>query len=212
MTHKRTWIQRHRRVEDCLQVLRSLDSRTLQRRAGRLSIETQIETPVGFYMPNRTALLFDEAGACFTNGQYNGCVFVLATGVEYGLRKLLNSPKSRRLNKLIQDGVDTGNITAGEADVLGELRNYRNQATHSDIARLAVGIRLSRQSVKLTPHGEESTSEWEEFEPQSQSDMETAVHLAAEEKVGELFLKVREAMYEIFDRYSSPNRSRDAQC
>ncbi len=37
---------------------------------------------------------------------------------------------------LIQDGVDAGFIAVVEADVLRELKAYRNQATHSDIARL----------------------------------------------------------------------------
>ena len=141
--------QRKRTIEECASILRALDERTLQRRAERLSAEIPIELAIDYEIPHRTDQVFDEAGRCITNGLYNGCVLVLATGVEHGLRMLLKASKRRRLNYLIQDGVDAGFITVGESDVLRELKNYRNQATHSDIARLASGLKLSRQTAWL---------------------------------------------------------------
>lgn len=200
MDETRTWTQRERTVEESAKILHALDARTLQRRAIRLSIEIPIELPLGYEIPHRTTQLFDEAGACYTNGQYNGCILVLATGVEDGLRKLLKASQSRRLHKLIQDGVNVGIIKVEEANVLLELKDYRNQATHSDIVALASGLKLSHQTVRLTQHGAEASSDWEDFEPESQSDMETAVALRAERKVGDIFAKVREVVYDIFDR------------
>ena len=96
--------------------------------------------------------------------------------------------------------MNAGVIKVEEAKVLLELKNYRNQATHSDIVRLASGLKLSQQTAQLTQHGAGASSDWEEFEPESQSDMETAVALRAERKVGDIFAKVREVVYDIFDR------------
>ena len=74
MDPTRRWIEKQRSVEECLEVLRSLDTRTLRRRVERLSLITRVEIPFGAHLPNRTNHLFDEAKACFTNGEYNGCV------------------------------------------------------------------------------------------------------------------------------------------
>lgn len=209
MTQERTWIQRHRSVGECLQILRRLDARSLQRRAERLSIEAQIVTPAGHCMPNRTVQLFDEAGACFTNGQYNGCVLVLATGVEHGLRKLLKSSKNRLLHELIQDGVNTGVVTDAEADVLQKLKGYRNDATHSNIDQLATRTILWRQTAILTNWGVKASSDWEKIVPETQDHKEIASDLAAERKVGELLVQVREILHDIFDRYSAQVRNLD---
>lgn len=205
---RKSW-QPKRTISECAVILRSLDARTIQRRAERLSAEIPILPSIGFEIPHRTDQLFDEAGRCFTNGMYNGCVLVLATGVEHGLRELLKASKRSHLYTLIEDGVKTGFISVAESHVLKELTDYRNQAVHSDIARLASGLKLSRQDARLQPCGVETSSDWEEFEPESQSDMEIAVDLREENRVGELFAKVREVVYDIFDRYSASRRSQE---
>jgi len=104
-------------------------------------------------MANRTVGLLDEAGACFTIGQYTGCVLALATAVEHGLRELFDQPKSFKLNKLIRVGVDALVINEAEADVLRALKNYRNQVTHSDIDDLAKGTTFRRQTTNMTIGG-----------------------------------------------------------
>ena len=55
----------------------------------------------------------------------------------------------------------------------------------------------------------EASPNFEGFKPESQFDMETAVDLRAEKRVCELFGKVREVVYDIFDRHSAFSRSRE---
>ena len=200
MNESKGWSGRAKSVEECAIVLRLLDENTLQRRAERLSIELQFETAPWFRMPNRTTDLLDEAGACFTNGQYTGCVLALATGAEHGLRELLNQPKTFKLNKLIQVGFDALVVTAAEADVLRALKSYRNQVTHSDIDDLAAGTTLQRRAANLTKRGTEVVSEWETIIPESQDHKEIASDLAAERKVGDLLVNVNEVLHDIFGR------------
>lgn len=153
----------------------------------------------------------DEAGACFTNGQYTGCILCLATAVEHGLRELLIMDKRSSLLKLIEEGVERGVVNSSEGVVLHALREYRNYATHSRIDNLAAGKTLQRQRVVLTEHGMMTSSDWEEFEPEFQYEKEIAADLSAEGKVGDLFIKVREIVYDICDRYPALARSEGPQ-
>lgn len=203
MAQRRTWSQRQGSVERCLQVLRLLDERSIQRRAERLSIETHIETPEDFAMPNRTAELIDEAGACFTNGQYTGCILALAAGIEHGFRTMRGLERKRALGGLIGAGVSCGYINNSEAEILLRLREYRNDAIHSNVDGLSAGKRLVRQSALRNEKGEILGSVQEEFAPESQDEKEIAASLSAEDKVGDLFVRAREAVYDIFDRYSA---------
>ncbi len=201
------WSQRARSVEECATILQTLDARTLQRRAERLSIEGQIQTEIRFDMANRTADLLDEAGACFTIGQYTGCVLALATGVEHGLRELLDQPKAIKLNKLIQVGVDALIVTDAEAKVLQALKDYRNQVTHSDIDELAAGTTLRRSTANFKTSGVEVVSDWETIIPESQDHKEIASDLAAERIVGTLLVNVNHVVHDIFGRRSALNRA-----
>lgn len=179
-------------------MLRSLDGQTLQRRAERLSIESQITTFASL-MPNRTAHLIDEAGACFTNGQYIGCVLALTAGVEYGLRTILKKANSTSLNNLIKQALANGVLTERQASVLSALKEYRNNVTHSNVDYLAAGRSLQRQRVILTEQGIVAAEEWEEFMPESQDEKEIAADLSAEQTSRELLVQVREVMHDIFD-------------
>ena len=163
----------------------------------------QIETPVGFYMPSWTTDLLDEAGVCYTNGQYTGCILSLAAGVEHGLRELLRMNDNSVLDKLIRVGVARGVVNGDESTILQALKEYRNHATHSHIDDLAAGKALQRQKVVLTEQGMMASSVWEEFEPESQGEKEMAASLSAVDKVGDLLVKVREVLYDICDRYSA---------
>lgn len=205
------WSQRARSVKECATILNTLDARTLQRRAERLSIEGQIQTEIRFDMANRTADLLDEAGACFTNGQYTGCVLALATGVEHGLRELLDMPKSFKLNKLIQVGVEALVVNDAEAAVLRALKNYRNQVTHSDIDDLAAGTTLWRHTANMTMGRVQATSPWERIIPESQDEKEIASDLAAERIVGNLLVKVNQVVHDIFSRRSALDRTHDSR-
>ena len=205
------WSQRARSVKECATILNTLDARTLQRRAERLSIEGQIQTEIRFDMASRTPDLLDEAGACFTNGQYTGCVLALATGVEHGLRELLDMPKSFKLNKLIQVGVEALVVNDAEAAVLRALKNYRNQVTHSDIDDLAAGTTLWRHTANMTMGRVQATSPWERIIPESQDEKEIASDLAAERIVGNLLVKVNQVVHDIFSRRSALDRTHDSR-
>ena len=203
MTQKRTWTERQRSVEECLQVLRSADERTLQRRAERLSMLVSIQTYPEYQMPRRTDSLLSEASDCFINGQYTGCILSLATGVEHGLRDLLGMQDDSSLDVLIKESVARGVVSYGQAEVLKALREYRNHAAHSHIDDLATGKTLQRQMLIMTEHGVMSGPVWEEFQPESQDDKETAADLSAEGKVREHLVNIREVVHDIFD--ADPN-------
>ena len=85
MVHERTWEKSYRDVDDCRSVLLRIDSNTLERRALRLSKQSCVLMPIGYSMPGWTSDLIDEAGMCFTYGQFTGCIVSLTAGVEHGL-------------------------------------------------------------------------------------------------------------------------------
>ena len=94
--------------------------------------------PIDYSMPGWTSNLIDEAGTCFTYGQYIGCIVFLAAGVEHGLRKLCNGKASDDLQPLIQPAVDSGFVEAQEGEgMLTKLRKYRNYMAHAKIDKLA---------------------------------------------------------------------------
>lgn len=200
MAHERTWIEKHRDVDTCGQFLISFDANSRQRRAERLSLETQIELPVDYRMPNWTSHMLDEAGGCFMNGLYTGCIASLAASVEHGLRELC---QGKTLELLISAGVVDGFINDGEEEILTELRKYRNNMIHAKIANLSAGVKLQTQRTALTESGMNEGPWSEEFEPHLPHEKESAASLSAESKVGELFHNVRIALYDIFDRAPS---------
>ena len=206
MTQKRTWLQQQQSGERCIQILRALDERTLQRRAQRLASIVQIETPAGYYMPNRTCHLLDEAEGCFVDGHYGGCVLSLASGVEHGLRELLQKPKGISLNMLIKHGITHGVINESQAEVLRAMKDYRNSASHSDIDYLAAGKRSQHENVLLSPQETMEASAWEDLGLPTQDLKEIAAELSEEHKVGELLVQVREVIHDIFDGQPLPDR------
>ena len=127
---------------------------------------------------------------------------VLAAAVEHGLRELLDRSKGKTLGALVRQGVDTGFVGPAEGEVLLALTTYRNKTIHSDIDHLAFGIVLHRQAVNLTHEGMKEVSDWEEFNPETQTDKEIAADLSAEKKAIELLVKTREIVFDIFDRHS----------
>ena len=116
-----------------------------------------------------------------------------------------------KLNRLVEIGVQVRVVNDAEADVLRALKNYRNVVTHSDIDNLAVGTILWRQNANLTIGGVEASSDWEKIIPESQDHKEIASDLIAERKVGDLLVKVREVVHDIFDRHSARARILDSQ-
>ena len=113
--------------------------------------------PIDYSMPGWTSNLIDEAGTCFTYGQYIGCIVFLAAGVEHGLRKLCNGKASDHLQSLIQSVVDSGFVEAQEEEMLTKLRKYRNYMVHAKIDKLAEGIQSDLRTIELT--GIESTED-----------------------------------------------------
>ena len=68
-----------------------IDTDSREQRSKRLSVIPTLLFPTTSPIPSRTFALLSEAGSCFVNGEYNGCVSVLATAVEYSLGDLLHS-------------------------------------------------------------------------------------------------------------------------
>ena len=174
------------RLEKAREILHKLDANTLERRAGRLSKLPTITFSGD--MPSRTFSLLSEADSCFINGEYNGCVAVLATAVEYSLRKLLNEKLG--LQTLIVRATTRGILNEEDAKVLDQLRQYRNNAIHSDLTELARGVVLRKQEVILTEKGEVPMSDWREVQPESEAMKDAAGSLAAEAVVGKLVVSV----------------------
>jgi len=181
-------------LDNASQVLRKLDVDTLERRAGRLSKLPKIT--FSGEIPSRTFSLLSEADSCFVNGEYNGCVAVLATAVEYSLRKLLN--KKSKLETLIDLASEQGILNEREAKVLHKLRQYRNNVIHSDLAELAKGVVLRQQEVILTEKGMVPMSDWKEAKPEDETMKEVASALTAEAIVEELVLNVNSFLCELY--------------
>lgn len=199
-SHERTWSKKHRDAETCEQFLISYDTDFRRERAERLSLESQVELPLGYSIPNWTSQMIDEAGACFMNGLYTGCIVSLAAGVEFGLIELCPEKAGESLQELIDASSTKGYILEDEKVKFDELRNYRNDMAHSNIGNLAIGAKLQIQQVVLTKPGISEGTWSDQFEPRDQVELEIAASLAAEAKTGNLFLNVREALYDIFDR------------
>ena len=70
------------------------------------------------HMPSRTDTLLSAACDCFEDGQYTGCVLTLATGVEHGLRQILDASRNSSLAKLIEKAVSLDAVNSNQAVVL----------------------------------------------------------------------------------------------
>ena len=211
MAYQRTWLEKRRNVETCEQFLVSYDSNNRHRRAERLSLETQVELPVDYCIPNWTDRMLEEAGNCFMNGLYTGCILTLAAGVEYGLGELCPEQAGGRFDKLIKAAIDCGYVIDHEKNVLHDLRKYRNNMAHSNIGKLAAGKKLQIQQTISTDLGV-AEREWsKKFLPQNQDEREIAADLSAEKKTKRIYLRVREAMYDIFDRNPRELKESDAR-
>ena len=212
MVHERTWVRSFRNVEECREVLLRIDSNSLERRVSRLSKESCVLMPIDYSMPGWTSNLIDETGMRFTYGQYIGCIVSLAAGVEHGLRKLCNGKASDYLQSLIQSVVDSGFVEAQEEEeMLTKLRKYRNYMAHAKIDKLAEGIPSDLRTIELT--GIESTEDLltKRTKHGIPFEEEALAHLSAESSVEEIFLEVREAMFDIFDRANWAPKDPDAQ-
>lgn len=181
--------------EKAKDILRKLDAHTLERRA-----ERQSRIPITtFYgnIPSRVFHLLDEADSCFVNGEYNGCVAVLVTAVEYSLRKLLN--EKSRLKTLIDLATTRGILNEQDAKVLDKLRQYRNNVIHSDLTKLAKGVILQKQEAIITEKGMVPMSDWKEVKPEDETMKDAASSLTAEAVVGELVLNVSRVLCKLYD-------------
>ena len=116
MVHERTWEKTYRDVDGCRNILLRIDASTLDQRALRLSKESCVLMPLGYSMPNWTSKLINEAGTCFVNGQYTGCIVSLAAGVEYGLRELCDGKPNHQLDRLIRDASNSKKISEEEKE------------------------------------------------------------------------------------------------
>lgn len=70
-----------RRLEKSRELLLKLDADTLNQRSRRLSMLPTMT--FSGKIPDRTFRLLSEADLCFINGEFNACISVLATAVEY---------------------------------------------------------------------------------------------------------------------------------
>lgn len=187
--------------EKAREILRKLDAETLERRAERQYNLPTIEFSGN--IPSRTFHLLSEADSCFVNGEYNGCIAVLATAVEYSLGKLLNQASG--LETLINLAQKWGIANEQDTRVLHELRRYRNKVIHSDLAGLAEGVVLRKQKAYLTEKGVIPVSDWEEIKPEDEATKDIAASLSAEAVVGELVLKVNRVLCKLYDGKLSEN-------
>jgi len=181
-------------LEKAKQILHKLEVDTLERRARRLSKLPTITFSGD--IPSRTFSLLSEADSCFVNGEYNGCVAVLGTAVEYSLRKLLN--KKSNLKTLIDLATNRGILNEQDAKILHKLRQYRNNVIHSDLAELAKGVILRQQEVILTEKGMIPRSDWKEAKPEDETMKEVASSLTAETIVKELVLNVNSILCRLY--------------
>lgn len=183
------------RLEKSKAILLRLDADTLEQRSKRRSAVPALSFPVTSTIPDRTFKLLSEAASCFVNGEYNGCVSVLATAVEYSLRKLLHSRS--RLETLIDIAEKQGVLNAGQVAVLDELRRHRNNVIHSNLPELARGVVLRVQDVILTEKGLAPVSDWSEVEPQDEAMQEVADSLTAESIVQHMLLNTQRVLCEL---------------
>lgn len=177
-------------------ILLRLDTDSRKRRSKRRSVIPTLSFPTSSRIPGRTSALLSEAGSCFVNGEYNGCVSVLATAVEYSLRDLLHS--RLKLNSLVKAARERGVLNPRQAEVFDKLRRYRNNVVHSDLPELAKGIVLKVQDVAITEKGLVPSSDWSDVQPDDAAMQEIAGSLAAESIVQSILLDTRRVLCELY--------------
>ena len=195
---------RMRSVEECERAIRSLDARTLSRRAQKLAEVPVIETDLSYGpAPDRMDHLLSESAQCFVNGQYNGSIATLGMAVEYGLQQRLHKGPNTTWKELIEEGQSLGVLDDQTADLLTRLRQYRNQVIHNRLDDLAEGVTLQIQRGHLSTSGFIEESAPEEFEPVETIDKEIAANLASEDRVRDLLPAVRNFLVRLFENPKS---------
>ncbi len=177
-------------------ILLRLDTDSRKRRSKRRSVIPTLSFPTSSRIQGRTSALLSEAGSCFVNGEYNGCVSVLATAVEYSLRDLLHS--RLKLNSLVKAAIERGVLNPRQAEVFDKLRRYRNNVVHSDLPELAKGIVLKVQEVAITEKGLVPSSDWSDVQPDDAAMQEIAGSLAAESIVQSILLDTRRILCDLY--------------
>ena len=184
------------RLETSKAILVRLDTDSREQRSKRLAVIPTLLFPTTSQIPSRTFALLSEAGSCFVNGEYNGCVSVLATAVEYSLRDLLHS--RLKLNSLVKTARERGVLNPRQAEVFDKLRRYRNNVVHSDLPELAKGIVLKVQDVAITEKGLVPSSDWSDVQLDDAAMQEIAGSLAAESIVQSILLDNRRVLCELY--------------
>lgn len=183
-------------VEKSKTILLRLDADTLEQRSQRQSIVPPLSFPVASTIPDRTFALLSEARSCFVNGEYNGCVSVLATAVEYSLQDLLH--RRLKLNRLVKAARERGILDPRQTEVFNKLRQHRNHVLHSDLHGLAKGIALQVQGMAITEKGLVPPSEWSNVQPSDSTMQEIAGSLSAESTVQRILLDTRRVLCELY--------------
>lgn len=184
------------RLETSKAILVRLDTDSREQRSKRLAVIPTLLFPTTSQIPSRTFALLSEAGSCFVNGEYNGCVSVLATAVEYSLRDLLH--RRLKLNSLVKAAKERGILNPRQAEVLDKLRQYRNNVVHSDLPELAKGIVLKVQDVAITEKGLVPSSDWSDVQPNDATMQEIAGSLSAESIVQSILLDTGRVLCELY--------------
>lgn len=184
------------RLETSQAILVRLDTDSREQRSKRLAVIPTLLFPSTSHIPSRTFALLSEARSCFVNGEYNACVSVLATAVEYSLGDLLNS--RLKLNGLIKAAKDRGILNPGQVKVFDKLRRYRNNVVHSDLPELAKEIVLRVQDAAITEKGLVPSSDWSDVQPNDATMQEIAGSLAAGSTVQGILLDTRRVFCELY--------------
>lgn len=184
------------RLETINAHLVKLDSDSRQRRSKRLSVLPILSFPAKSEIPSRTGVLLSEATSCFVNGEYNGCVSLLAAAVEYSLGDLLHSKS--KFYGLIKTAKEQSILNQGQAGAVDKLRRHRNKVLHSDLRGLANGILLRVQKVTITEKGIVASSDWSEVKPNNAAMQEIADSLAAESIVQGILSDTRKVICELY--------------
>jgi len=184
------------RLERRKAILDKLDTDSREQRSKRLAAVPTLLFPTTSQIPSRTFALLSEAGSCFVNGEYNGCVSVLATAVEYSLGDLLAS--RLKLNSLIKMAKERGILDARQTEVFDKLRQYRNDVVHSDLSKLATGIVLQVQDTAITEKGLVQSSDWSDVQPNDATMREIAASLSAESIVQRTLVDTLRVLCELY--------------
>jgi hypothetical protein len=91
-------------------------------------------------------------------------------------------------------------VVPREEEALTKLRKYRNYLAHAKIDKLAAGVPSGLQTIGLAASTQPDDLGIEESKPGLRFDDEVWAHLSAESSAEEIFLEVREVMFDIFDR------------